>query len=160
MWQQKQRQCNTKDRFLMKGKPVEWDPLYYPTRESTLVNMVTNHPSEGLQHIGISSDSFSSHQCFHQHLPGTMLNVSVLACDPSCNASQQKQLVKTCFFNFSLSWVATTRVWSNSGTGFLERWAMPHACQCLRGILTMPLITCFNFWSALKSSGSWTRWLL
>ena len=31
----------------------------------------------------------------------------------------------------------------------------PHPCQCLRDIWTMPLITCFNFWSALKWSGSW-----
>jgi len=26
-------------------------------------------------------------------------------------------------------------------------------CQCLRDIWTMPLITCFNFWSAMKWSG-------
>ena len=25
-----------------------------------------------------------------------------------------------------------------------ERWSMTQACQCLRGIWTMPLITCFN----------------
>ena len=37
------------------------------------------------------------------------------------------------------------REWSNTGTGFLERWSMPHACQCLRGIWTVPLIICFNF---------------
>jgi len=30
------------------------------------------------------------------------------------------------------------------GTGFLERWSMPQARQCLRGIWTMPLITRFN----------------
>ncbi|KAK4811153.1 hypothetical protein QYF61_019784 [Mycteria americana] len=42
----------------------------------------------------------------------------------------------------------------DTGTGFLERWSMPHACQCLRGIWTMPLITCFNFWSALNWSGT------
>ena len=30
---------------------------------------------------------------------------------------------------------------SNTGTGFLERWSMPQACQCLRGIWTMPLRT-------------------
>jgi len=35
--------------------------------------------------------------------------------------------------------------------------SMPQACQCFRGIWTMPLISCFNFWSALKGSGSWTR---
>lgn len=35
---------------------------------------------------------------------------------------------------------------------------MSQACQCLRGICRMPSITCFNFWSVLKSSGSWTRW--
>jgi len=45
-------------------------------------------------------------------------------------------------------------------TGSLERWSMSQACQCLRGIWTMPLITCFNFWSALKWPGSWTRRLL
>jgi len=38
----------------------------------------------------------------------------------------------------------------------LERWLMPQGCQCLRGIWAMPLITCFNFWSALKWLGSWT----
>ncbi|KAK4830642.1 hypothetical protein QYF61_012485 [Mycteria americana] len=27
-----------------------------------------------------------------------------------------------------------TERWSNPGTGFLEKWSMPHACQCLRGI--------------------------
>ena len=49
------------------------------------------------------------------------------------------------------------RGWSNTGTGFLGTWSIPQACQCLRGIWTMPLTTCFNFWSALKWSGSWTR---
>jgi len=35
-------------------------------------------------------------------------------------------------------------------TGFLERWSIPEACQCLRAIWTMPLTTGFNFWSALN----------
>jgi len=30
------------------------------------------------------------------------------------------------------------------------RWSVPQACPCLRGIWTKPLITHFNFWSALK----------
>ena len=30
-----------------------------------------------------------------------------------------------------------------------------HACQCLKGIWTMPVMICYNFWSALKWSGSW-----
>ncbi|KAK4824299.1 LOW QUALITY PROTEIN: hypothetical protein QYF61_013044 [Mycteria americana] len=50
----------------------------------------------------------------------------------------------------TLGSISLPRGWSNTGTGFLERWSMPQACQCLRGIWTMPLITCFNFWSALK----------
>lgn len=33
---------------------------------------------------------------------------------------------------------------------------MSLAYQCLRGICTMPFITCFDFWSALKWSRSWT----
>lgn len=37
--------------------------------------------------------------------------------------------------------------WSNAGTGFLERQSMSQACQCVRGIWTITLITCFNFWS-------------
>jgi len=41
-----------------------------------------------------------------------------------------------------------------TGTG-LDRWSMPQACQCLRGIWTTRLITCFNFWPALKWSGTW-----
>ena len=28
--------------------------------------------------------------------------------------------------------ISLTRGWSNAGTGFLERWSMPHACQCLK----------------------------
>jgi len=42
------------------------------------------------------------------------------------------------------------RGWSNTGTGFLETWLMPHACQCLKGIWTMLFIILFNFWSALQ----------
>ncbi|KAK4810457.1 hypothetical protein QYF61_004237 [Mycteria americana] len=42
------------------------------------------------------------------------------------------------------------RGWSNTGTGFLEKWSMTQACQCLGGIWTKPLITCFDFCSALK----------
>lgn len=47
------------------------------------------------------------------------------------------------------------RGWSNTGTGFQERWLMPHTCQCLTYIWTVPSIISFNFWSALKWSGSW-----
>ena len=38
-----------------------------------------------------------------------------------------------------------------------ERWSMTQACQCLRGIWTMSLTTCFNLWSALKWSGNWAK---
>ncbi|KAK4824315.1 hypothetical protein QYF61_013060 [Mycteria americana] len=51
--------------------------------------------------------------------------------------------------DWTLGSISLPRGWSNTGTGFLERWSMPQACQCLRGIWTMPLITHFNFWSAL-----------
>lgn len=37
---------------------------------------------------------------------------------------------------------------------------MPQACQCLRHIWTGPSILCFNFFSSLNWSGSWTRWSL
>lgn len=44
--------------------------------------------------------------------------------------------------------------WSNTGTGSLERWMMLRACQSLRGIWIMTLITCFSFFRAnLKKSG-------
>jgi len=36
--------------------------------------------------------------------------------------------------------VSLPRGWSFTGTGLLERWLMPRACQCLRGVWTMPLI--------------------
>ncbi|KAK4823865.1 hypothetical protein QYF61_007621 [Mycteria americana] len=36
------------------------------------------------------------------------------------------------------------KCWTGIGTGFLERWLMPYACHCLRGIWTMPLTICFN----------------
>lgn len=45
--------------------------------------------------------------------------------------------------------------WSNIGSGFLERWLMPHS----RRICTMPSLVSFTFWLALKGSGSWTRYL-
>lgn len=48
--------------------------------------------------------------------------------------------------------------WWSPGTGFLELWLMPSACQhsseCLRRRFLKPW---FNFWSALKWSGIWTR---
>jgi len=47
----------------------------------------------------------------------------------------------------------TERV-ANTGIGFLERWLMHQACQCLKHVCTTWLITCFNFWSALDCSGS------
>jgi len=53
--------------------------------------------------------------------------------------------------------ISLQRGWSNPGTGFQERWSMPQACPSSRGIWTMALIKCFNFWSVLKWSGSWTR---
>jgi len=46
---------------------------------------------------------------------------------------------------------------SHAVTDFLERGLMPQACQCLKGIWTMPFITCFNFWAALKWFGSRTK---
>lgn len=42
-------------------------------------------------------------------------------------------------YSFSLFWG-----WSNSVTGFQERWVRPQACQCSQGAWTMHLITCFN----------------
>jgi len=59
--------------------------------------------------------------------------------------------------DLTLGSISLRRGWSNPGIGFLERWSMPQACWCLRGIWTMPFKTCFNFCSALKWSGSWTR---
>jgi len=55
--------------------------------------------------------------------------------------------------NWTLGSISLPRGWSNTGTGFPEKVLMLQACQRLRGIWTMPLITRFNFWSALKWSG-------
>lgn len=59
---------------------------------------------------------------------------------------------------------------SNAAAVFLERWSVPQACQCWRGIWTMPLMTYLSFWSVLDCSvldwsvldwsGSGTGWLL
>jgi len=62
--------------------------------------------------------------------------------------------------DWTLGGISLPREWSNMGTGFLERWMMPQACQYLRGIWTVPLTTCFNFSSALNWTGSWMRSLL
>lgn len=42
----------------------------------------------------------------------------------------------------------TVRGWSNTGTGFLVRWPMPHAWQRSRGNWKMPSLIHFNFWLA------------
>lgn len=42
------------------------------------------------------------------------------------------------------------------GIGFLVSWWSPHGCQWSRGIWIMSSLTCFNFWLALRWSGSWT----
>ena len=42
--------------------------------------------------------------------------------------------------DWTLGNISSLRGWSNTGTGFLERWSMSHAYQCLRGIWTMPLM--------------------
>jgi len=34
--------------------------------------------------------------------------------------------------------ISLLRGWSNTGTGFLERWLIPQACQRLGGIWMMP----------------------
>ena len=53
-----------------------------------------------------------------------------------------------CCTRGGLDWIfgsiSLQRGWSNIGTGFLERWSMLQAWQCLKGIWTMLLITCFN----------------
>lgn len=36
----------------------------------------------------------------------------------------------------------------------------PKPCQCLRGIWTLPLRTCFNWWSGLNWSCTWSAWSL
>ena len=46
--------------------------------------------------------------------------------------------------DWTLGSISLLRGWSDTGTAFLERWSLPQACQCLRGIWTMPLTTCFN----------------
>lgn len=42
------------------------------------------------------------------------------------------------------------REWSNTGTGSLENWSLPQAWQHLRGVWSMPITICFNFWSDFK----------
>lgn len=49
---------------------------------------------------------------------------------------------------------------SNTGTGFLVRWLMPHDCRCSKGFWIMLSIIHFNFWLALEWSGNWARWSL
>ena len=46
--------------------------------------------------------------------------------------------------DWTLGSISLARGWSNTATGFLETWSIPQAWQCLRGIWTMPLTTCFN----------------
>ena len=87
----------------------------------------------------------------------------VLSCSPWNPVIGHVGMVHSCTrggSDLTLGSISLPRWWPNTGTGFLERWSMHHPYQCLRGIWTMPLTICFNFWSALKRSGSWTRWLL
>lgn len=41
--------------------------------------------------------------------------------------------------------ISLPRGWPHIGTDFPERWSMFHVCQCVKGIWSMALITCFNF---------------
>lgn len=72
--------------------------------------------------------------------------------------------VQSCFrggSDLTLASISLLIRWSDTETGFPERWLMPQVCQCFgHDIWTMPLIICFNFWSTLKWSGNWTRWSL
>ena len=65
----------------------------------------------------------------------------------------ERQKASSCIrggVDWTLGSISLPRGWSNTGTVLLGRWSMPQACQFLRGIWTMPLITRFNFWSPLK----------
>lgn len=59
---------------------------------------------------------------------------------------------------FILGKVSLLWGWSNTETGFLSRWLMPHIRQCSGGIWIMLSLICFNFWWALKCPNSGTQW--
>jgi len=82
------------------------------------------------------------------------LLISLVSSDrTSGNGSKLHQSVEV---DWTLGSISLLGGWSNTATGLLERWLMPQACQCSRGIWTISLTTCYSFQSALKWSGSWT----
>lgn len=54
--------------------------------------------------------------------------------------------------------LSSPRWWSNTGSGYLEKWSMFQIWQCLSAFGHCSLTTHFNFWSALNWSDSWTGW--
>jgi len=71
--------------------------------------------------------------------------------EQSCNRAGSAWILR----NISMLWG-----WPDTGTGFLERWCVLHACRCWRGIWTMPSVTCINFWLALEWSRNCSRFQL
>ena len=71
----------------------------------------------------------------------------VLISSPWDPVTAHMGMVQSCIrgdLDGTLGSTSLLRGWSNTGTGFLETWSIPQAWQCLRGIWTMPLTTCFN----------------
>lgn len=81
----------------------------------------------------------------------------VLSSSPCMATAQSCTMVGS---NWAPEKISSAWGWSDPGMGFLKRQLMSQACQCSRGIQIMPSVIHFNFWSALKKSGSWTSWYL
>lgn len=81
----------------------------------------------------------------------------VLSSSPCMATAQSCTMVGS---NWAPEKISSAWGWSDPGMGCLKRQLMSQACQCSRGIQIMPSVIHFNFWSALKKSGSWTSWYL
>ena len=141
-----------------------WRSLNASRRATGLEGMSCEEPLRALGLSGLENGRlWGATSWFSQASWGGDLEREVLTSSPWDPVVGCVEMVHCCIrggLDWTLGSISLQRRWSSIGTGSLERWLMPHTCQCFRGIWTMPLITCFNFWSALNWSGSWVRWLL
>lgn len=80
---------------------------------------------------------------------------------PQCPVTACIAMVQTCAkegLYWILGSISLQRVWLNTEKGFLE--ISDPKLSVFKRHLDNTINKCFSFWSALKWSGSWSRWSL
>lgn len=81
---------------------------------------------------------------------------NALISSPWYSVIEHMAMVESCAregLDWTLRSIGLLRGWSCTGSGSLERWLLPQACQHLR-IWTMPLLTSSDPWLGLSWPGN------